>query len=1224
MACWVRLCGLALPCALLGATLTVPQAHGPLVIDGVLTEREWSSAALTTLRAAGFGAPFPDGGEARIAVRGRYLLVAARLPENGRVVALSTGRNPGFTREDTIAWKFYTYAAGAWRTTLILTANPLGGFRFDYTSPVGAQPPLRRPVHEVGLPEDWRSYDPLVYLVPMAPSTSGEAAMAAARIERGEWTVEGAIPLAAFSDQLGYMEVERIRVRRHDAPELSWHWPARNVRGEFQIGAHDANLPAPLFRPAALGDAPQIGVPKFAALPPPEAAWDGPEWRRAARIELTRDEPEPRKPGFPAEIRFAHDGRTLTILARAVEPEPLRASASGHDSGIAADDHIEVFLSTGGAYVRIAANPNGAIADSMGNVAGGPLWPTDSWDSRASARGAREPGAWTLRLNIPLAEVAHALDEPGVPDRLRILIRRIRPARTSSRGETAVWPATGSVSPFTPARYAHLNLLSPGTAAAPGTPKRVPNGLAGQIAALPSHVWSDEQRKTTRPDQMLEKSLRARMASAAAEERLAWEQVRTLEDWQRFRERRFGAFERWIGPFPERTPLRAEVTRRADYGDGFVIENIVFESRPGLLVTGNLFLPQRIEGRIPAILLAHCHHAAKTQAELQDMGMNWARAGAAVLVIDQAGAGERVQSNPWPREGYYSRYTLHMQLGLAGESLMKWMVWDLMRAIDLLLERPYVDPRRIVLIGSVAGGGDPAAVTAALDARVAAVAPFNFGEAGPEEHYNRGPRGYDFDTAWPGWGSWEITRNMPRSVAGQFFPWFVCASVAPRGFIYSFEMGWPKGVEGQPAWARYQKVFSLYQQPDRLGEVHGFGPFPGAGERPNVGVEHRHMLYPILNRWLGVPVPADEYHNPRPQDDLTCLTPAVAAARRPKPVSALALELARMRLQAARSQREGTGSEERAARLRTELQTRLGDIAPNRVAPAAVLSARDYGAFTLERLAIDAEPGIVLPVVLLKPKAAGNRIPVVLGFAQGGKERFLSDRSAVLARLLQAGVAVCLPDLRGTGETGGESRTPGSMTLATVELMLGDTMLGAQLKDARTVFAYLVRRPDLDAGRIALWGDSFAGTNPRDLVIDESPGLQAGPQIQRQGEPLGTMIALLTALYEESAVAAAVNGALASYASALEDRFCYLPLDALVPGLLETGDISDIAAAIAPRGLLLQNVVDGRNRPLNPEEVESALGAARGGYRRETVRLILKSEARTDDMAVWLIQQCRP
>ena len=107
--------------------------------------------------------------------------------------------------------------------------------------------------------------------------------------------------------------------------------------------------------------------------------------------------------------------------------------------------------------------------------------------------------------------------------------------------------------------------------------------------------------------------------------------------------------------------------------------------------------------------MVHSHHAPKVQSELQDMGMTWARSGTAVFIMDQFGAGERLQSQPWPRESYYSRYALGMQLYLAGESLSKWMVWDLMRGIDLLLERPEMDPNRIVLLGAVAGGGDPAA-----------------------------------------------------------------------------------------------------------------------------------------------------------------------------------------------------------------------------------------------------------------------------------------------------------------------------------------------------------------------------------------------------------------------------------------------------------------------------------------------------------------------------------
>ena len=64
---------------------------------------------------------------------------------------------------------------------------------------------------------------------------------------------------------------------------------------------------------------------------------------------------------------------------------------------------------------------------------------------------------------------------------------------------------------------------------------------------------------------------------------------------------------------------------------------------------------------------------------------------------------------------------------------MGWMAWDLMRGVDLLLARPGIDKDASSCSGAVAGGGDPAAVTAALDPRITAVVPFNFG--GPQPEY---------------------------------------------------------------------------------------------------------------------------------------------------------------------------------------------------------------------------------------------------------------------------------------------------------------------------------------------------------------------------------------------------------------------------------------------------------------------------------------------------------
>jgi len=167
-------------------------------------------------------------------------------------------------------------------------------------------------------------------------------------------------------------------------------------------------------------------------------------------------------------------------------------------------------------------------------------------------------------------------------------------------------------------------------------------------------------------------------------------------------------------------------------------------------------------------LICHSHHNPKTQGELQDMGITWARLGCMVLVMDQLGHGER-RLHPFVdaasfkgsfrvgRQDYYFRYNAGMQLHVIGDSLIGWMVWDLMRGVDLLLARPGIDKDRIILLGAVAGGGDPAAVTAALDRRIAAVVPFNFGGPQPETVYPL-PADPEMAFNYAGSGSWESTR----------------------------------------------------------------------------------------------------------------------------------------------------------------------------------------------------------------------------------------------------------------------------------------------------------------------------------------------------------------------------------------------------------------------------------------------------------------------------------
>jgi cephalosporin-C deacetylase-like acetyl esterase len=60
-------------------------------------------------------------------------------------------------------------------------------------------------------------------------------------------------------------------------------------------------------------------------------------------------------------------------------------------------------------------------------------------------------------------------------------------------------------------------------------------------------------------------------------------------------------------PLPEKTPLNPRIWRTSDFED-FRIEHLTYESRPGFLVTANLYLPHQINEPIPGVLFT-CGHS---------------------------------------------------------------------------------------------------------------------------------------------------------------------------------------------------------------------------------------------------------------------------------------------------------------------------------------------------------------------------------------------------------------------------------------------------------------------------------------------------------------------------------------------------------------------------------------------------------------------------------------
>src|SRR5205085_17942 len=145
---------------------------------------------------------------------------------------------------------------------------------------------------------------------------------------------------------------------------------------------------------------------------------------------------------------------------------------------------------------------------------------------------------------------------------------------------------------------------------------------------------------------------------------------------------------------------------------------------------------------------------------------------------------------------------------------------------------------------------------------------------------------------------------------------------------------------------------------------------------------------------------------------------------------------------------------------------------------------------------------------LLPPVNAtkNKKYPVVVAFAQAGMKALVKDRAETVAALLKNGIAVCLTELRGLGVTGSRGRTSPGIALSATELMLGETVIGQQLRELRELIAHLRKHADIDGGRIALWGDSLARVNPPDRLLEVPLDADSLPDL---AEPGCSLLALL-------------------------------------------------------------------------------------------------------------------
>lgn len=200
--------------------------------------------------------------------------------------------------------------------------------------------------------------------------------------------------------------------------------------------------------------------------------------------------------------------------------------------------------------------------------------------------------------------------------------------------------------------------------------------------------------------------------------------VTTLDEWKAKRETYHKQLLEMLGldPLPERTDLEATVTGTVEQ-ERFTVEKVHFQSRPGLYVTGNLYLPKGLEKPAPAILYVCGHGGVKkdgvsygNKVYYHHHGCWFARHGYVCLTIDsvQLGEIEGIHHGTYRYDMWWWNNRGYTPAGVEA--------WNCIRALDYLQSRKEVDPERLGVTGR-SGGGAYSWWIAAADERIKAAVP---------------------------------------------------------------------------------------------------------------------------------------------------------------------------------------------------------------------------------------------------------------------------------------------------------------------------------------------------------------------------------------------------------------------------------------------------------------------------------------------------------------------
>ena len=612
----------------------------------------------------------------------------------------------------------------------------------------------------------------------------------------------------------------------------------------------------------------------------------------------------------------------------------------------------------------------------------------------------------------------------------------------------------------------------------------------------------------------------------------------------------------WTGPFPARTSLNARTTGVIDRKD-YVIEKIIFESRADFLVSGNLYIPKNLSSPGPAVLNVIGHFKEGKAADvMQRLSIAQVRNGFVAFTIDCMGQGER-QIYDAGASGAHG--IIGMQAFISGTHVFNLMVWDAIRAIDYLVTRPEVDPEKIGITGH-SGGGMMSTYILPFEPRITVAVP----TCNPNTWLNR------------------VHANLGSDHEQVFFGAFASA-IDPRGDPLFTHVPKPLLINAttrdplnppQGVWALSNWLFKSYS-------AHGV-PEKFATTMIEAGHDYNQEQREVTNAWMlrwtqsGVEEFWEEDIAIEEEQDLWAARMGSVynepASRHPHAWVQDYLTEHKATWPSVQTEKALKQHKARMATLtKNVLYTNTDDIGVK----ADFEAPRYVGDITIRPFILQPEERIILPGILLEPKAKQLNKDVILYINENGKSDILKDMD-VINDVIKEGYTICAIDLRGFGETAPD------LSNKFWDFLAGKPIFGQRVRDVLATIQWL-KESDIKAKNIKYWGTGM-------------------------GALYGAFAGVLTDDISEFVL----EDPLLSFENVVHTEIPRYGHEIILPGILKKFDMPQVYQALSPRPLTLINPKSGDKTTSDKSNIEimekSVLPAYKATGKQQGWRLQILSE----------------